>query len=71
MSEPTRRSWTFDERITDLERRGFIRVPFTPDERDLARNLGHAFCLWEYQVELPGRCLEKSRELFALDMGII
>jgi hypothetical protein len=71
MSKPTLRSWTFDECITDLERRGFIKVPFSEQERALAWSIGAAWHFVHYQEELPGRCLEKSRELGSLDMGII
>jgi hypothetical protein len=63
-------TWTIDERIDAYERKSGITVPFSAQERALAWSLAAAIHFWDYQQELPGRCLEDSKELFALDMGI-
>jgi hypothetical protein len=60
MKEPTPRSWSLDEFIDRYTKKKRLKTPFTPAERDLARNLAAASYFWEYQGELPDRALEWS-----------
>jgi hypothetical protein len=64
------RSWTIDERIDYLQRRGIIAKPFTQEERELARNIAAAWHFVWHQQELPGRCLEINGN-FTAEMGSI
>jgi hypothetical protein len=52
------RTWTVDERIDAMEAKGIIKVPFTADERALARAaseaLFFAFTLRELPARYPG-----------------
>jgi hypothetical protein len=71
MSEPTPRSWSLDERISMYERSGFLKVHFTAHERSVAWSIAAAWHFFEWQQELPDRCLEDSREIHSLAMGIV
>ena len=67
---PPPQTWSMDERIDAWERSGGITPPFTPAERDLARNCAAALHFWQHQEELPGRAPPDSAALCAFDMGI-
>jgi hypothetical protein len=60
MTTPTPRSWSLDEFIDRLTQKHVIKVPFTPAERDLARNLASAYYFYHDLGELPDRALERS-----------
>lgn len=80
MSEPTPRSWSLDEFIDAYTKTHFIKTPFTPAERTLARNLADAWYFYHnhHRGELPDRALEGPGEgfdcfppeLMAFHMGI-
>jgi hypothetical protein len=63
-------TWSMEERITVLERRGQIAPPFSPDERALARAVAEAFHFAFYLTELPGRCSDGSNAACMIDMGV-
>jgi hypothetical protein len=65
------RTWSLDQMVDNMERRGRILQPFTPDERATAHALAAAWHFWMYAQDLPGRCLQDSREWGSLMMGII
>jgi hypothetical protein len=76
MSGPRPRSWSLDEFIDAYTKKNLIKTPFTPDQRDPARNLAAAYYFYHYQGELPDRALQGSGkdfwtpELTAFPMGI-
>ena len=78
MKGPTPRSWSMDEFIDMYTKSNLIKTPFTPAERDLARNLAAAYYFYHYVGELPDRALQGhgegfdrfTPELIAFHMGI-
>ena len=78
MRKPTLRSWSIDEWIDEMTKRHEIKTPFTPAERDLARNLAAAYYFYYSLGELPDRAREAggeglgffTEELFAFHMGV-
>jgi len=73
---PTPRSWSLDEFIDAYTKKHLIKTPFTPEQRDLARNLAAAYYFYHDLGELPDRAQERSGkdfftpELNAFHMGI-
>jgi hypothetical protein len=65
------RTRTIAEVITAMEALGLIIPPFTPEERELADRISHAYYFWSSGgQELPGRCpVDTSAEL-ALFSGV-
>jgi hypothetical protein len=71
MSKPTPRTWTIDERIDAMERKGIISPPFTDIERALARAAIEAWYFVAKFEEMPARCEESSDgRCWAIDWGI-
>ena len=66
------RTWTMDECIDRMERRGdYIVPPLNPEERARALAYAGAWYYYWYTEELPGRATHKSGAHDSMMMGVI